>query len=231
MMKQNLLKILMLVAIVAAIAAFFAFDLQQHFTLENIKAQREGWQLFYADNTFLTLALFGGVYVTITALSLPAATIMTLLAGALFGFVTGLIMVSFASSIGATLAFLMARFLLRDSIQKKYGKHLTKLNDGFEKEGAFYLFALRLVPVVPFFVINVLMALLPIKTTTFYWVSQLGMLAGTVVYVYAGTELGKIASLSDIASPSLIAAFVALGLFPLIAKKALNFLRKKKENA
>ncbi|MDG1286972.1 MAG: TVP38/TMEM64 family protein [Rickettsiales bacterium] len=228
MTRQKLLKLLMVLLIAAAIAAFFVFDLQLYFTLDNIKAQREGWKLFYAENRAFTLALFGGVYVMVTALSLPAATILTLLAGALFGFVSGLIMVSFASSIGATLAFLMARFLLRDSIQAKYGQHMTKINEGFEKEGAFYLFALRLVPVVPFFVINVLMALLPIKTSTFYWVSQLGMLAGTVAYVYAGTELGKVTSLSDIASPSLIAAFVALGLFPLIAKKALNFLRKKK---
>ncbi len=230
-MKQNILKIGLVLVALAAIIGFFAFDLHQHFTLENIKAQREGWGAFYQEHTLLTLAIFGAIYVTVTALSLPAASILTLLAGALFGFITGLIMVSFASSIGATLAFLMARFVLRDSIQSKYGKYLTKINDGFEKEGAFYLFALRLVPAMPFFVVNILMGLLPIKTFTFYWVSQIGMLAGTAVYVYAGTELGKIESLADIASPTLIAAFIALGVFPIIAKKLLGLLRKGKTDA
>lgn len=227
-MKQNIFKILLVVMFVAAIGAFFAFDLQSHLSLENIKAQQASWADFYANNTLLTMALFFAAYVLVTALSLPAAAILTLLAGALFGFGTGLVIASFASSVGATLAFLMARFVLKDSVQKKFGSHLTKINDGFEKEGAFYLFALRLVPVVPFFAVNLLMGLLPIKTVTFYWVSQLGMLAGTGVFVYAGTELAQISSLSDIASPGLLAAFVALGVFPIISKKALSILRSKK---
>jgi len=173
------------------------------------------------------VAVFSLAYITVTALSLPIATVFTLLGGALFGFVNGLIIVSFTSTIGATLAFLMARFLLRDWVQNKYGKYLGKLNVGFAREGAFYLFALRLVPAFPFFLVNMLMALLPIKTWKFFWVSQLGMLAGTAVYVYAGTELSKISAFSDIASPKLLLAFTMLGIFPLFAKKTLTLLRRK----
>lgn len=227
-MNRRILKIILLVLIIAAVAAFFAFDLKQYATLDYIKQQQHTLLEYYNQNTALVLAIFGLAYVTVTAFSLPAATILTLLGGGLFGFITGLIIVSFASSIGATCAFLMARFLLKDSVQEKYGKQLKKVNEGFAKEGAFYLFALRLVPVVPFFIVNILMSLLPIKARTFYLVSQLGMLPGTAVYVYAGTELGKINTLSDVASPSLLFAFALLGLFPIIAKKTLNFLRSKK---
>ncbi|MEQ1789901.1 MAG: VTT domain-containing protein, partial [Rickettsiales bacterium] len=179
-------------------------------------------------NSLLLIIVFSLSYIAVTALSLPIATILTLLGGALFGFINGLIIVSFTSTIGATLAFLMARFLLKDWVQNKYGKHLKKLNTGFAREGAFYLFALRLAPVFPFFLVNMLMALLPIKTWTFFWVSQLGMLAGTAIYVYAGTELSKISAFSDIASPKLLLAFTMLGVFPLIVKKILPLLRKKK---
>ena len=154
---------------------------------------------------------------------------MTLLGGALFGFWQGLISVSFASTIGATLAFLLSRFLLKDWIQGRYQKQLATLNEGFMKEGAFYLFALRLIPVFPFFLVNILTGVMPIKTRHFYSASQLGMLPGTAVYVYAGTELGKIQSLSDIASPSLLAAFIVLGLFPLIAKKIVAALRGRRK--
>jgi len=229
-MNKKILKILLLILVIGAIASFFAFDLQQYATLEYIKQQQNELSKFYSNNKLLVLAAFGFVYVMITALSLPAATVITLLGGAMFGFWLGLVMVSFASTIGATLAFLMSRFLLHDYVQKNYSKQLTKINEGFKKEGAFYLFALRLVPAFPFFMINIVMALVPIKTRTFYWVSQLGMLPGTAVYVYAGTQLAQIESLSDIASPTLIAAFVILGLFPIVAKKVIGYMRKEKVN-
>ncbi len=225
-MNQNILKISLVLIVLVAIGAFFFFDLHHHLSLKNIKLQQEAWIEYYSENKLITLSVFFLVYVLVTALSLPAAAILTLLAGMLFGFINGLIVVSFASTIGATLAFWMARFILKDSVQEKFGNYLKKINDGFEKEGAFYLFALRLVPILPFFAVNLMMGLLPIKTITYYWVSQLGMLAGTAVYVYAGTELGKISSLSDIASPTLIAAFIALGLLPLASKTALKLLRK-----
>ena len=227
MKKQNILRLILLIVLISAVTIFFAFDLKQYFTLESIKSQQEALQSFYEQNTIQVLGVYGLIYVTVTALSLPAAAAMTLLAGALFGFITGLILVSFASTIGATLAFLIARFLLRDLVQNRYGSYLKKINEGFEREGAFYLFALRLVPAFPFFLINLVTALLPIKIWTFYWVSQLGMLAGTAVYVYAGTELGRISSFSDITSPGLLIAFTLLGLFPLIARKVLNLIRRK----
>lgn len=230
-MKKNGLRITLALVFAALITAFFAFDLHHYVTLDAIKTQQQSLQHYYADNTLMTATLFMLAYIAVTALSLPVATPLTLLAGALFGFIPGLLMVSFASTIGATLAFLMARFMMRDAIAAKYPTQLTKINQGFEKEGIFYLFALRLTPVVPFFLVNVLMSLLAIRTITFYWVSQLGMLTATAVYVYAGTELGNITSLADIASPSLITAFIALGLFPLIAKKALTFIREKKAHA
>ena len=227
-MNRKILKIGLLFLLIAAIGSFLAFDIKQYTTLDYIKSQQEILQTYYEQNVALVFIAMGITYITVTAFSLPAATILTLLSGALFGLIPGLILVSFASSIGATCAFLMARFLLKDSVQKKYGKHLGKINDGFKKEGAFYLFALRLVPAVPFFMINILMSMLPIKTRIFYIVSQIGMLPGTAVYVYAGTELGKISSLADIASPTLLLAFAMLGLLPIASKKALNFLRRKK---
>ena len=164
----------------------------------------------------------------VTALSLPGAALMTLAAGAIFGLGWGLLIVSFASSVGATLAFLVSRHLLRDSIQNRYGKSLKSINQGVERDGAFYLFALRLVPAFPFFLINLVMGLTPLKTWTFYWVSQLGMLAGTAVYVNAGTQLAQIQSLGDVASPGLLGAFALLGIFPIIAKKLIDGLRARK---
>ena len=174
------------------------------------------------------IGVFFAVYVAVTALSFPGAAIMTLAAGAIFGLLAGTVIVSFASSIGATLAFLAARFVLRDSVQARFGARLAEIDKGVQKEGAFYLFTLRLVPLVPFFVINLLMGLTKMKTTTFYWVSQLGMLAGTVVYVNAGTQLAKIDSLRGIVSPGLIGSFVLLGVFPLIAKKILDAIRARR---
>lgn len=226
-MSNKLLKTLLIIIIISVIGAFFIFDLGQYATLDYIKSKQSLLTNYYNDNTLLVLSFFGILYVIVTAFSLPIAAGLTLLGGALFGFIPALIIVSFASTIGASCAFLMVRFLLHDSIQKKYGKHLKKLNAGFKKEGTFYLFALRLVPIFPFFVVNILTALLPIRLSVFYIISQIGMLPGTAVYVFAGTEIGKINSLSDILSPTLLLAFALLGIFPIIAKKTLYLLRKK----
>ena len=227
-MDQNKIKIGLLIVIVLAIIAFFFYDIQQYTTLDYIKAKQQNIIEYYKQNFFFVLVLFIFLYVLVTALSLPVATFLTLVGGALFGFTTGLIIVSFASTIGATLAFLMARFLAQNYVQKNFKNQLSKINKKFKSEGSFYLFALRLVPVVPFFIINVVMGLMTIKTWTFYWVSQLGMLPGTIVYVYAGTQLAQIETFSDITSPSMLIAFALLGLFPLIAKNFIQFIRKDK---
>ncbi len=221
-------KLLAVIGLAALIAAFFIFDLGKYFGLDYIKSQQAAVQAYYTANPVQAIGAFFGVYVAVTALSLPGAAIMTLLAGAVFGLVTGTIIVSFASSAGATLAFLVSRFILRDSIQSKFGDKLAAINRGIEKDGAFYLFTLRLVPAFPFFVINLVMGLTRMKTWTFYWVSQLGMLAGTVVYVFAGQKLGEITSLKGILSPGLIGAFVLLGVFPLVAKKVIDGIKAKK---
>ncbi len=226
-MNRRMLKIGLLVLVVVAIAAFFTLNLQRYASLDYIKTQRHTFQDYYDNDPLRVLAVFGLAYVVVTALSLPMATAMTLVGGALFGFFTALVVVSFASTIGATLAFLAARFLLKDLVQKKYGPQLMKINDGFAGEGAFYLFALRLTPVAPFFLVNILTAMTPVKARTFYAASQIGMLPGTAVYVYAGTELGRIATLSDVVSPRLMLAFTLLGIFPLVAKKAVDSLRKR----
>ena len=209
------------------IALFFVFDLHRVITLENFQAQREIVLDFYADNRLLTICLFMLVYIGVTGLSLPGASIMTLIAGAIFGLSVGLVLVSFASTIGASIEFVLARYLFRDLVQRRFESALKPINEGVEKEGAFYLFALRLVPAVPFFAINVGMGLTPIRLWTFYWVSQLGMLAGTAVYVNAGQQLGQLESLSGIVSPMLIGSFVLLGLFPLIAKKVVEFVKRR----
>ena len=227
-MDKKKIKIGLLILIMLAIIAFFFYDIQQYATLDYIKAKQQNIFEYYKQNVFFVLVLFIFLYILVTALSLPVATFLTLLGGALFGFSTGLIIVSFASTIGATLAFLMARFLAQNYVQKYYKKQLSKINKKFKSEGAFYLFALRLVPVFPFFIINVVMGLMTIKTWTFYWVSQLGMLPGTIVYVYAGTQLAQIETFSDITTPSMLIAFALLGLFPLIAKNFVQFMRKDK---
>ncbi|WP_415883191.1 dihydrolipoyl dehydrogenase [Neptuniibacter sp. QD34_54] len=220
-------KLPLLLVILSAIAAFFIFDLAQYLNLDFIKSNQASFEQYYAENPIKTVAIFFGLYVLVTGLSLPGAAIMTLIGGALFGLVTGLLIISFASTIGATLAFLCSRFLFRESIQNRFGKQLQSFNAGMEKEGAFYLFTLRLVPIFPFFMINLGMGLTPIKTWTFYWVSQVGMLAGTAVYVNAGTQLGQLESLSGILSPGILLSFTLLGLFPLIAKKVIDLLKAK----
>jgi uncharacterized membrane protein YdjX (TVP38/TMEM64 family) len=221
-------KFLIVVVVGVLIAAFFAFDLSHYFTLDYFKSQQAAITDYYAANPLLAAAIFFVAYVAVTGLSLPGAAIMTLVAGAIFGLLWGTVIVSFASSMGATLAFLTSRFVLRDSIQKKFGDKLTAINAGIAKDGPFYLFTLRLVPAFPFFVINLVMGLTPLKTRTFYWVSQLGMLAGTIVYVNAGTEIAKINSLRGILSPGLILSFTLLGIFPLIAKWIVNTIKARK---
>jgi pyruvate/2-oxoglutarate dehydrogenase complex dihydrolipoamide dehydrogenase (E3) component/uncharacterized membrane protein YdjX (TVP38/TMEM64 family) len=221
-------KIIILSVIVATIIAFFAFDLAQLLSLESIKASQADIAQWQLENPLLVALSFFAIYIAVTAFSLPGAAVMTIAAGAFFGVLWGTVLVSFASSIGATLAFLMSRFVLRDSIQSKFGDRLKTINQGIERDGAFYLFTLRLVPAFPFFLINMLMGLTPIKTITFFVVSQVGMLAGTLVFVNAGTQLAQIESLSGILSPSLLLSFVLLGVFPLIAKKIIAHIKQRK---
>jgi pyruvate/2-oxoglutarate dehydrogenase complex dihydrolipoamide dehydrogenase (E3) component/uncharacterized membrane protein YdjX (TVP38/TMEM64 family) len=215
---------LVVFALVAAgIAAFFVFDLKRFVSLDYFESQRAMIEAYFAAHPLGTAAAYFAIYVAVTGLSLPGAAILTLAGGAIFGLLWGTAIVSFASTIGATLAFLASRFVLRDWVQSRFGDKLRPVNDGVAREGAFYLFALRLVPVFPFFVVNLVMGLTPIRVRTFYWVSQLGMLAGTIVYVYAGTELGQFRI-----SAGLIAAFVILGLFPLAAKRVLEAMKARK---
>jgi pyruvate/2-oxoglutarate dehydrogenase complex dihydrolipoamide dehydrogenase (E3) component/uncharacterized membrane protein YdjX (TVP38/TMEM64 family) len=221
-------KLLILAVIAAAISAFFVFDLGQYLTLDYLKAQQANLSAYVAANPWQSGLAFFAVYVAVAALSLPGAAILTLVGGAVFGFWWGLLLVSFASSVGATLAFLSSRFLLRDWVQSKFGERLKPINEGVSKDGPFYLFALRLVPLFPFFIVNLLMGLTPIKTFPFYWVSQIGMLAGTAVFVNAGTQLAQISSLKGILSPTILGSFVLLGIFPIIAKKVLDWLKGRK---
>ncbi len=221
-------KLILLALIAAAVAAFFYYDLGTYLSLDYLKSQQQSFIEAYNADPILIIGIFAAIYIVSTALSLPGASILTLLAGALFGVVTGTIVVSFASTIGATLAFLSSRFLLRDWVQGKFGDRLKGINDSLEKDGAFYLFTLRLIPAVPFFAVNLLMGLTKIKTLTYFFVSQLGMLAGTFVYVNAGKELAQIESLGDVASPGLLLSFLALALFPWIAKFFLGILKRNK---
>jgi pyruvate/2-oxoglutarate dehydrogenase complex dihydrolipoamide dehydrogenase (E3) component/uncharacterized membrane protein YdjX (TVP38/TMEM64 family) len=218
----------------AAAVALVAVWAWQHFglgallTLDNLKASRDALQAQVLSAPLATAAVFFAVYVAATALSIPGAVILTLAAGAMFGLGWGLLLVSFASSLGALLAFLVARYLLRDAIQARFGKALAPINDGVKKDGTFYLLTLRLVPVFPFWLINLLMGLTPMGAGRFYVVSQLGMLAGTAVYVNAGTQLAAIQSPGDILSPGLLGSFVLLGLFPLLAKAGVAWLAQRK---
>ena len=221
-------KILLILIAAIAVGLFFYFDLHQLLTLEGLKGSMAQFSQWREQSPVLVIGAFFLLYVLVTALSLPGAAILTLAAGALFGLLEGLIIVSFASSLGATLAFLVSRYLLRDSIKKRFPERLAAIDAGVDKEGAFYLFTLRLVPVFPFFLINLLMGVTAIKSWTFYWVSQIGMLAGTFVFVNAGTQLAQIESLSGILSFNLIVSFALLGFFPLIAKTILNVFKKQR---
>jgi pyruvate/2-oxoglutarate dehydrogenase complex dihydrolipoamide dehydrogenase (E3) component/uncharacterized membrane protein YdjX (TVP38/TMEM64 family) len=221
-------KILLVVVVVALGIAFFALGLQRYLTLEALKASQGQFEAWRATSPVLVAGAFFALYVAVTALSLPGAAVMTLAAGALFGLAWGTVIVSFASSIGATLAFLVSRYVLRDTVQRRFGDRLKAINEGMAREGALYLLTLRLVPLFPFFLVNLLMGLTPIATRTFYLVSQAGMLAGTLVYVNAGTQLAKIESLSGIISPGLLLSFALLGIFPWISKRFLDFLKRRR---
>jgi len=222
-------RLVLLLAVSAAVAAFFLFDLDRFLTIGYLKEQRQAFHEYYQDNRLWMLFAYFLTYVLVTALSLPGAAVMTLAGGALFGFWPALLVVSFASTIGATLAMLVSRFLLRDWVQGRFGDKLKAINTGIEAEGAFYLFSLRLVPIFPFFLINLAMGLTPLRSATFYWVSQLGMLPGTAVYVNAGTQLGQVESAAGILSPQLLFSFALLGLFPLTAKKILAYLKGRQD--
>ena len=221
-------KFLLALAIGSAIATFFLFDLGQYLNLQTLKDQQGAIQAFQATRPIFAVVIYFVLYVIATALSIPGAALLTLAGGAVFGLLWGTVIVSFASTIGATLAFLISRFLLRDWVSQRFGQRLSAIDEGVRREGAFYLFTLRLVPVFPFFLVNLLFGLTGIKTRAYYWASQLGMLAGTVVYVNAGTQLAKVDALSGILSPGLLGSFALLGIFPLIARKLVEIVRRNK---
>ena len=225
---MNSKKLVLILIIAALVSAFFIFDLGNYLNLEYIKSQQDSLQGWVTNNTLLAIGAFMLIYITVTALSLPGAAVMTLVGGAIFGLFAGLIMVSFASAIGATLAFLVARYLFREPLTNKFSNYIDPVNRGIEKDGISYLFTLRLVPLFPFFVINAVMGLTRMKAGTFYWVSQLGMLPGTAIFVNAGTQLAAIEQPGDILSPGLILSFCLLGIFPWIAKAIVSGVQKHK---
>ena len=227
-------KKVVLLLVVGAVIAIAWTQFGDALSLNNLAAQEAGLREYQQNNPVLVYGAALLLYIVVTGLSLPGAAILTLTFGWYFGFWRGLVLVSFASTAGATLAFLLSRYILRDAIQFRFGDRLTGFNSALEREGAFYLFTLRLIPAVPFFVINVVMGLTPIRTWTYWWVSQIGMLAGTAVYVYAGSRVPELATLAKqgaggILSPQLIIAFVLLGLFPIVVKKVMQRLRPPPE--
>jgi len=217
-------------AIVLMLAAVWYFDLTDYLTLEYIKMKQDAFRVLYAENRVLMVGAFIVLYILVTALSIPGAAIMTLAAGGLFGFWTSLIAVSFASTIGATLACFVSRYILKDWVQETFGSKIKKIDDGIKKEGAFYLFTLRLVPIFPFFAVNLVMGITSLPLKTYFWVSQLGMLPGTAVFVNAGKQLATINDVSDVLHPVHLVSFALLGIFPLLAKYLLKFIRKVKES-
>ena len=225
---MRLRQIVLMLLLALAIGAFVALDLGRYLSFEQLKASQASFDQIYAQQPVMVAAVYFGVYVLATALSIPGAVIITLGGGAVFGLWQGLLLVSFASTLGATLAFLASRFVLREWVEARFGQRLADINAGVDKEGAFYLFTLRLIPVVPFFLINLLMGLTRMKTWTYYWVSQLGMLAGTAVYVNAGTQLAQLDSVRGILSPALLGSFVLLGIFPLLARRVVAAVQKRK---
>ena len=225
---MNLKKTVLLIVVVSLITLFFVLDLQQYFNLEYFQTQRDAILAYKEQHFWQSSAAYFFLYITVAALSLPAAAILTIAGGAIFGLGWGLFMVSFASTIGATLAFLIARTLLRDWVQQKFGQSLRTINEGIEKDGVFYLFTLRMIPAFPFFLVNVVMALTPISAGAFYIISQLGMLFGTVLYVNVGAELGVATSLPDVFNVGVIRAVVALAIFPWVARWLVNYFRFRK---
>lgn len=227
-MKGQLLKVAILILIILGIAIFFSFDLGRYLTLENLKSQQSSLAKMFNEEPWKVIGVYFAVYVIATALSVPGAAVLTLAGGAVFGLVKGTLIVSFASTIGATLAFLGSRFLFHDFVQGKFGDKLGRINEGVRKEGATYLFTLRLVPIFPFFLVNLVMGLTSIKTVTFFFVSQVGMLAGTLAYVNAGTQLGKIQSMKEVLSPTLLLSFAIIGVLPVLSKLTLNYVRNRR---
>ncbi|MBI9111329.1 TVP38/TMEM64 family protein [Maridesulfovibrio ferrireducens] len=223
-------KILIFILLLAGVFLFFAFDFDRFLTLDYLKSSRQEFQSFYELYPFGSIFSFFVIYVVIVGLNLPGAAVLGLAGGALFGFTVGVVTISFASSIGATIACFFSRYLFRDYVQRRFGDKLEKVNNGIKNEGAFYLFTMRLIPAIPFVVINLVMGLTPMRLRTFYWVSQIGMLPGTMVFVNAGKELGKISSVSGILQPSLIISFIILGLFPLFVRKAVSFAKERSIN-
>jgi len=224
----NKTKLILVALLVIAVFGYIMLDLGQYLTLEYAQSQLSNIQDYKNENFAQTAVIYFIGYVIATGLSIPGAIIITLLGGAIFGLFWGTLLVSFASSIGATLAFLASRVLLRDWVQRRFGDYLAPLNKGIEKDGSFYLFSIRMVPLFPFFVVNLLMGLTAIRTTSFYLASQAGMLIGTAVYVNAGSELSQISSLSGLVSPPVLGSLVLLGVFPLIAKLILNSIQRNK---
>ena len=220
-------KLIILALILLLAGLFFSLDLGRFLTLDYLKESQSRFQILYTEHPLAVIAVYMAVYIIATGLSLPGAAVLTLAGGGFFGLLTGTLVVSFASTIGATLACLAARTLLRDWVQGKFGEKLTAFNEGIEREGWLYLFTLRLIPIFPFFIINLVMGLTTMRLSTYYWVSQLGMLPATIVYVNAGKELAKIDSLGGILSPTLILSFALLGLFPLVVKKGVQFFKSR----
>ena len=229
MNRKILRKIILLAVIIGLAASVQLFHLGDYLTLSYIKASQKKFELLYSGHPVTVIASYMAVYILVTSLSLPGAAVMTLAGGALFGLSTGTVVVSFASSIGATLACLVSRFLLRDWVQSRFQDKLTAVNQGIAREGAFYLFTLRLIPIFPFWLINLLLGMTAMPLRTFYWVSQVGMLPGTIVYVNAGRELSKIDSLSGILSLRLLLSFAVLGIFPFAAKKLVGFYKSRRK--
>jgi uncharacterized membrane protein YdjX (TVP38/TMEM64 family) len=226
---KGAIKIVVLVLVAIAFAVVFV-QFRDQLTLSAFAEREVSFREYQTDNPWLVFGIAFIAYVAATGLSLPGAVVLTLVIGWFFGFGRALLLVSFASTAGATLAFLLSRFLLRDTIERKFGDRMRSFNEALKREGAFYLFTLRLIPIVPFFVINLVMGLTPVRTTTFWIVSQVGMLPGTAVFVYAGASVPSLKALAEkgaggILSPQLLVAFVLLGLFPLIARKLVNRFR------
>ncbi len=229
-LKHNRLKIGIVLVFLSGILLFFLADLQQYLTLAALRHSKAELAIYNAEHPFLTMSVYLLIYIVIAALSLPGATILTIAGGAIFGLIQGTILVSFASTIGATIAMLVARTLLKNYAQQKFKDHIPTINKKLAEEGAFYLFTLRLIPVFPFFVVNLVMGLTPIRVFTFAWVSQIGMLAGTLVYVNAGVELGNVNALGDIASPGLLISFALIGILPLALKKIVEWISRKRKS-
>jgi uncharacterized membrane protein YdjX (TVP38/TMEM64 family) len=226
---MKLKKIVIMIVIAGLIAAVKVFHLDQYLTLSYLKGSLDNLKALYENHSLMVIAGYFVIYVLTTSLSLPGASPLGIAGGALFGFWTATLVVSFASTIGATLACFVSRYLLRDWIQNRFGDKIAKVNEGIEKEGAFYLFTLRLIPVFPFWMINLAMGLTKMSLIKFYWVSQIGMLPGTMVFVNAGKELAKIESVKGIFSPSLIISFALIGIFPITVKKLVSLYRTRRK--